>query len=197
MKRGKRIVGLIIGLILISMTVYDLLPYREKNYVTHTGSTSRSYDLDFVPTTDLISFQIEPFIEIHDPFPNTNNTDLLSSNINVSVLLISNSNSLFVSSSFYSYHKFENNTFTTFNDIRFNDNRHFYNFHMFGNTTDVSCYFSYTANYTIDMIYNLQPKESAWASFFTLLTIEGIILVGVIIFTSVLIYVGTRLMNDS
>jgi hypothetical protein len=89
MKRGKRIVGLIIGLILISMTVYDLLPYREKNYVTHTGSTSRSYDLDFVPTTDLISFQIEPFIEIHDPFPNTNNTDLLSSNIKLSTIYVS------------------------------------------------------------------------------------------------------------
>jgi hypothetical protein len=197
MKRGKRIVGLIIGLILISITVYDLLPYQERNYVTHTGSTSRSYDLDFNSTTDLISLQIEPFIDIQDPFPNTNSTYLLSSNINVSLLLISNSNSLYVSSSVYSHHTFENNTYTTFNDVHFSDNSHFYNFHIFGNSTDVSCYFSYTANYIMEMIYNRQPKISAWGSFFTSLTTEGIIMVGVIIFASVMIYAGTRLMNDS
>ncbi|MHA2146118.1 MAG: hypothetical protein ACXAB0_11760 [Candidatus Thorarchaeota archaeon] len=96
MKRVRFGLLIIVGIILTSMTVYDLLPYRVKNYVTHHGSTSRSYDLVFNRTTPNIEMWVDPVIDFEDPFPNTNSTYLLSYNINVSVHVVSSHDSIYV-----------------------------------------------------------------------------------------------------
>lgn len=189
---------MVIGILLTSMTVYDLLPYRERNYVTHHGSTSRSYDLAFNTTTPNIMMLVDPVIDLQDPFPDSNSTYLRSYNINVSVLVESSLDSIYVFSGITSGgNSIVTNTTHVFNGVQLNGNRQWCMFFKPENTTDLTCVFSYTANYTVDMIYTRSPKTYAWASVLSFFSVEGIILAGVVIFASVLIYVSTKMVTDS
>ncbi|NHI89698.1 MAG: hypothetical protein EAX87_09250 [Candidatus Thorarchaeota archaeon] len=194
MKRIKVGLLIIVGLIITSMTVYDMLPYRERNYITHSGSATRSYDLVFNSTTQYISIDEESFIDIQDPFPNSINNLTLSSSIDVSYAISShNWTATLYSPQFLGYVNANTTHVNHYTDYREREWFMFYTMNM----TDFSCVFSYTANYTVEMIYSRPPKTYAWATLFSFLDAEGVVLVGVVIFASVLIYVGTRLLTDS
>ncbi|MHA2158759.1 MAG: hypothetical protein ACXABE_07650, partial [Candidatus Thorarchaeota archaeon] len=66
---------------------------------------------------------------------------------------------------------------------------HFYN----RNGTDFTWFFSYTGNYRVEMIYTRPPKTYAWATVLSFLTAEGVILVGIVLFASVLIYASIKM----
>ena len=189
MKRIKVGLLIIVVFIITSMTVYDMLPYRERNYITHSGSTTRSYDLVFNSTTPYIRISVESFIDIQDPFPDTINNLTLSSNIDVSYTISSHSWTGTLFSYWFGYIE----TNSTFVDYPMFPSFFFENMNM----TDLSCVFSYTVNYTVEMIYTRPPKTYAWATLFSFLNTEEGVLVGVVIFSLALIYAGTRMLTYS
>ena len=184
----------IVGLIITSMTVYDMLPYRTRNYITHSGSTTRSYDLVFNLTTPYIDIDEESFIGIQDPFPNSINNYTLSSSIDVSYTISSHNwtTALYCPQLF----RFVNAN-TTYVSYYADYREHEWFMFRTMNMTDFSCVFSYTVNYTVEMIYTRPPKTYAWTTLFSLLATEGGVLVGVVIFSLALIYAGTRMLTDS
>jgi hypothetical protein len=193
MKRIRVGLLIIVGFIITSMTVYDLLPYRTRNYVTHSGSTTRSYDLVFNSTVPQIVIYAEPFIDIQDPFPDTINNLTLSSSINVSYTVSSHN---WTATLFNYFDYIKSNWTYVIHDMYYDENQMMFIFQNM-NMTDFSCVFSYTANYTVDMIYSRPPKTYAWATLFSFLDAEGVVLVGVVIFALVLIYTGTRMLTKS
>jgi hypothetical protein len=194
MKRIKVGLLFIVGFIITSMTVYDLLPYRERNYITHSGSTTRSYDLVFNSTTHYISIDEESFIDLQDPFPNSINNLTLSSNIDVSYTISSHN---WTTTLFFSHFSRYVNANTSYVNNYTNYREHEWFVFYTMNMTDFSCIFSYTANYTVEMIYTRPPKTYAWATLLSFLNTEGIVLMGVVIFSLALIYAGTRMLTNS
>jgi len=192
MRRTKLGLLIIVGLILISMTVYDLLPYRVRNYVTHSGSTTRSYDLVFNSTTPQIIIHAEPFLDIQDPFPDTINTLIFSSSINASFRISSHN---WTAGLYYNFGYVESNTTRFIYNMAYTDE--FLFIFSTRNMADISCVWSYTANYTVEMIYSRPPKTYAWATLFSFFSTEGIILVGVVIIASVLIYASIKMATHS
>jgi hypothetical protein len=187
----------IIGLTVSAITIYDLLPYKVRNYVTHTGSTSRSYELIFNSSVWNIELEIDPFIDIVDPFPNTNTTYELGSNINVTSVLEFTSPVLYSAiSSFLPLPGFHNMNATISSEgVDFSDNSQYLWIHIF-NMTDVTCLFSYTADYEVEMIYILQPRIYLWRSIINILSTQGLVVLGVFLFALVLIYTSIRMTRE-
>ncbi|MFW9768047.1 MAG: hypothetical protein ACFFF9_13800 [Candidatus Thorarchaeota archaeon] len=197
MKRVKIAIFVVIAILLISMTIYDFIPYQDSARISQQGSTSRSYDLVFNSTTSSIEMWIDPVIDIQDPFSNTNSTYLLSYEVNISVLVESSQEVIYAFSGMTAgVNRILTNMTHVFKDVRLNGNRQWCLFLKPGNTTEVNFVFSYIADYTVEILYNLQPKTYAWASVLSFLSMRGIILVGVILFSAVLIFAGIKLASD-
>jgi hypothetical protein len=189
MKRAKIGIVVVIGIILTSMTVYDLLPYRRRNYVTHIGSTTRSYDLVFNSTNPWIDIEADPFVDIQNPFPDTNNSYVRSCSINVSIHISSSDWTAFLITPLGYV---DSNMTDTYHTTNLGANQRWFHFYN-RNGTDFTCFFSYTANYSVEMIYTRPPKTYAWATVLSFLTAEGVILVGIVLFASVLIYASIKM----
>ena len=196
MKRAKIVLALIVGIIFTSMTIHDLFPYHERNYVTQSGSFTRQYDIVLNLTTRVFDIEMNPFIDIHDPFPNTNVTYILSSSINVSLLLVSSENNIQLASTMNTGF-IEPNTTVFIQTVFSQANRHSFHFFWYPyNLTKCSGQFSIGINYTLDILFIRPPKTYAWSSLLSVLNTEGVILIGVISLSSVLIYVGTKLLKQ-
>ncbi|MFW9768225.1 MAG: hypothetical protein ACFFF9_13775 [Candidatus Thorarchaeota archaeon] len=193
MKRVKIVLFAVIGIILTSMTVYDLLPYRERNYVTHAGSTSQSFDLVFNSTYPWIEISVDPFIDIQDPFPDTINTLLFSASINVSYHI---SSSEWTASLYSPLGYVDCNTTETYHNADWGNNQRWFQFYN-NNRTDFAFFFTYTANYSLEMIYTRPPKTYAWETLRSFLTTEGVIFACVVLIASILVYVSVKIARDS
>jgi hypothetical protein len=141
----------------------------------------------------MIDLLVYPFLDIVDPFPNTNSTYLLSCSINYSIVVSSPESVTLPSYRGY----LEPNTSYSFQTRFFGGNRRWFTFLRPENMTNFSCVFSYTANYSVDMIYTRPTKTYAWATVRSLFTTEGIILVGVVLLASALIYASLKMMGES
>jgi hypothetical protein len=148
--------------------------------------------LEFNSTTHIIDFLVDPFLDIQEPFPDAINSLVLSVSINVTCHISSHD---WTGTLLCNFGYIDSNTTSVYHRTSYGENQAGFFFRNM-NMTEICFTLSYEANYSIDMIYSRPPKTYAWATVRSFLTTEGIILVGVVLFTSVLIYASMKMVKE-